>query len=94
MPAGHPDTVTRIERAETVEAVGKRFGVSGNLMEKINRRGRGDVLKDGETVVVYVTGTSSASTASAPPASPTTNEPEPLGALPPAPLPDQLPKLD
>ncbi len=91
---GKKRVVVTARNGETVEAVGKRFGVSGNLMEKINRRGRGDVLKDGETVVVYVTGTSSASTASAPPASPTTNEPEPLGALPPAPLPDQLPKLD
>lgn len=87
---GKKRVVVTARNGETVEAVGKRFGVSGNLMEKINRRGRSDVLKDGDTVVVYVTGTAS-TTASAPPASPTTNEPEPLGALPPAPLPDQLP---
>lgn len=91
---GKKRVVVTARKGETVEAVGKRFGVSGGLMEKINRRGRGDVLGEGETVVVYVNGTASVPANGASVGAPTTNEPEPLGALPPAPLPDQLPKLD
>jgi membrane-bound lytic murein transglycosylase D len=86
---------------ETVDAIGKRFGVSGALMERINRRSRSDVLRDGETVVVYVASTQNASTA---PASTSANlgvptpsgacvlpPPSPLGPLPRAPRPDLLP---
>jgi hypothetical protein len=58
-------------------------------MERINRRGRGDVLQNGETAIVYVTGNASA------PATATTHtstgEPEPLGALPAATKPELLP---
>jgi len=41
---------------DTLEAIGKRFGVSSRTMERINRRGRGEALKPGEPVVVYVPG--------------------------------------
>lgn len=39
---------------ETVEALGKKHGVSAALMERINRRPRNDILKKGEPVIVYV----------------------------------------
>ncbi len=81
---------------ETVDSIGKRFGVSGAMMERINRRSRGDVLRDGETVVVYVQTTQNAPTAVNPAAPAITNtcplpNPTPLGALPTPPRPDLLP---
>jgi membrane-bound lytic murein transglycosylase D len=39
---------------ETVEQIGKKYGLSPASMEKINRRPRSDVLKAGEAVIVYV----------------------------------------
>lgn len=81
---------------ETVDAIGKRFGVSGGMMERINRRSRNDVLRDGETVVVYVTSTPNGAPAQTQPPALTTTSPLPppsaLGALPTAPRPDLLPK--
>ena len=40
---------------ETLEAIGKRYGVTGPQMERINRRGAKETLKEGDTVVVYTT---------------------------------------
>jgi membrane-bound lytic murein transglycosylase D len=40
---------------ETLETIGKRFGVSTTTMERINRRDRREAIRDGETIVVYVT---------------------------------------
>jgi membrane-bound lytic murein transglycosylase D len=49
--------VTVVAKAgDTLESIGRRFEVSARTMERINRRGRGDSLKPGETVVVYVPG--------------------------------------
>jgi membrane-bound lytic murein transglycosylase D len=90
---GKKRMVVAARSGETVEAVGKRFGVTAALMEKINRRPRTDKLEDGEKLVVWVNGTAG-TTASPTGATAGTAEPEPLGALPPAPLPDQLPKID
>jgi membrane-bound lytic murein transglycosylase D len=76
---------------DTLEAIGKRFDVPVKTMERVNRRGRSDALKAGDTVVVYVpasTGVASASSASGETAS---NSPVPNGPLPQAPLPDLLP---
>jgi membrane-bound lytic murein transglycosylase D len=39
---------------DTIESIGRRFGVSARTMERINRRGRAESLKPGETVVAYV----------------------------------------
>jgi membrane-bound lytic murein transglycosylase D len=72
---------------DTIESIGKRFDVSARAMERTNRRGRTDVLKAGETVVVYapsyVTPAPNAPTAS--------NAPTPNGPLPAPPDPDLLP---
>ena len=80
--------VVPAKAGETLEAVGKRYGVQASLMERINRRGRGDVLQNGETIVVYVTGNVSAP-ATATNVAPV--DPEPLGALPAATKPELLP---
>ena len=81
--------VVQAKAGDTLEAVGKRYGVQASLMERINRRGRGDVLQNGDTVVVYVTGNAGAG-ATTPPAAGAT-DPEPLGALPSATRPELLP---
>jgi membrane-bound lytic murein transglycosylase D len=73
---------------DTIESIGKRFDVSARTMERINRRARGDVLKPGEAVVVYVPNTMAAPAASGTTAS---NDPIPNGPLPAPPLPDLLP---
>jgi membrane-bound lytic murein transglycosylase D len=84
--------VVTAKAGETVDAIGKRFGVAGAAMEKINRRSRSDVLKDGDTVVVYVAATTAAtSTSTSASATTSTNGPGPLGALPTAPRVDLLP---
>jgi membrane-bound lytic murein transglycosylase D len=73
---------------DTIESIGKRFDVPARTMERINRRGRGDVLKAGETVVVYVPNNVAVPNASGPSA---TTEPVPNGPLPAPPVPDLLP---
>jgi len=80
---------------DTVDGIGKRFGLTGSMMERINRRPRSDTLKDGETVVVYLPTTQ--------PSIPTTTGvqtamtacplPSPLDKLPTPPRPDLLPPL-
>ena len=81
--------VVQAKAGDTLESVGKRYGVQASLMERINRRGRGDVLQNGETVVVYVAG--NASVPATPATHPGAAEPDPLGALPAAARPDLLP---
>jgi hypothetical protein len=73
---------------DTLEAIGKRFDVSARNMERINRRGRGDKLEPGETVVVWVPSTMPVGAASGATAS---NVPAPNGPLPSPPVPDLLP---
>jgi membrane-bound lytic murein transglycosylase D len=41
---------------DTLEGIGKRFGLSGAAMERINRRARADALEEGTPVVVYLAG--------------------------------------
>jgi hypothetical protein len=86
--------VVTAKAGDTVDSIGKRYGVSGAVMERINRRSRSDALKDGDTVVVYVNPNASPST------TPSTStsmsvcplpDPAPLGALPTPPRADLLP---
>jgi len=51
---GRKRTTVLATGGETLEAVGKKHGLSAASMEKINRRPRSDVLKAGEAVIVYV----------------------------------------
>ncbi len=73
---------------DTLEAIGKRFDVSARNMERINRRGRGDKLQPGETVVVWVPSTMPVGAVGGATAS---NVPAPNGPLPSPPVPDLLP---
>ncbi|HSY21346.1 MAG TPA: LysM peptidoglycan-binding domain-containing protein [Polyangiaceae bacterium] len=51
---GFKRVVVRAKANDTLEAVGKRFGVTPRTMERVNRRNRNDVLHSGDPVVVYV----------------------------------------
>jgi membrane-bound lytic murein transglycosylase D len=86
--------VVTAKAGETIDTIGKRFGVSASTMERINRRSRGEVLKEGDTVAVYVSPTTNAPTSTTPSTSTSTcplPNPTPLGALPTAPRMDLLP---
>ena len=81
---------------ETIEMIGKRYGISPGSMERINRRGRSELLAEGERVVVWAPGSSSspqgessqsATLAKSAPA------PEPTPPLGEPPAPEQLPAL-
>jgi membrane-bound lytic murein transglycosylase D len=73
---------------DTIEAIGRRFDVSPRTMERVNRRGRGEVLKAGTPVVLYVPSAATASASQGPTA---VNEPAANGPLPAPPVPDLLP---
>lgn len=79
---------------DTLESIGKRYGVSTATMERINRRGRNEPLKDGDAVIVWSSTGAPAPVASgaATDASSQLPSPEPLGQLPAAPRPDLLPE--
>lgn len=85
---GRKRQTVKAKAGETLEQVGKRHQVSGSLMERINRRPRADVLKEGELVVIYTAPTTTppahASRAVAPwPAPPAPSSPqEELAPLP------------
>jgi membrane-bound lytic murein transglycosylase D len=51
---GRKRVILAAKEGETLSVIGKRFGVTPASMERINRRPRSDVLRDGESVVVYV----------------------------------------
>ncbi len=78
---------------DSLETIGRRYGVTTASMERINRRGRSDVLREGEAVVVYVPAASGAKGAQMQEelANPVAGLPN--GALPTAPFPDALPGL-
>lgn len=86
---------------DTLESIGKRYGLSVASMERINRRGRGETLKEGDRVVVYAStdpAKDASNAKSAPPVElertsgiPGVTGPEPLGPLPPAPAQSRLP---
>jgi membrane-bound lytic murein transglycosylase D len=101
-PKGKRRIVVQAKTGDTLEALGRKYGVSPTAMERINRRGRGEALKAGDSVVVYLpppaggpsTGIGVASRTGAP--TPSLEEsarvdPRPNGPLPEAPYPDGLP---
>jgi membrane-bound lytic murein transglycosylase D len=53
---GRRRVVVTAKAGETLKEIGKRYGVSSSLMERINRRGRNEVLSDGERIVVWAEG--------------------------------------
>ena len=96
---GRRRTVVTAKAGETIEVIGKRHGVSAASMERINRRGRSEVLAEGERVVVWSAGKSAPANAhSTEPGesatlAKTAPAPEPTPALGEPPAPDQLPLL-
>ncbi len=95
---GKKRIVVEAKAGDTLDSIGKKHGVSASMMERINRRGRSEVLQDGERVVVWLPGPNNG----APPAQtgaqqvtlakPST-EPSPTPPLGAPPAPDQLPPL-
>jgi membrane-bound lytic murein transglycosylase D len=83
-------TVTA-KAGDTLEALGRRYGLSTASMERINRRAAKDAYKEGDAVVLYLPNTSSVGAGAA--AGSGDYEPEPLGALPSAPAPGGLPQV-
>jgi membrane-bound lytic murein transglycosylase D len=53
---GRRRTVVTSKPGETIEQIGRRYGVSPALMERINRRGRSETLAEGTQVVVWSPG--------------------------------------
>jgi membrane-bound lytic murein transglycosylase D len=100
---GKRRVVVSAKAGETLEAIGKRYGVNLASLERINGRPRRDVLKEGDTVVVYLPapGASPKEPPALGPSGPSTpNEllltlpaPTPNGPLPPAPEASLLPPL-
>lgn len=52
---GRKRLVLTAKPGDTLESIGKRYGLSVASMERINRRGRGEALREGDRVVVYAT---------------------------------------
>ena len=73
---------------DTLESIGARLGVASHTMEWINRRGRADPLRVGETVVVYLPNRGPLADVAPGPAA---DGPADSGPLPVAPQPDLLP---
>ncbi len=86
---GHKRVTVAAKAGDTIGSIGKRFEVGARTMERVNRRGRTDPLKAGETVVVYVP--SSVTLPAANGATASNNAPIPVGPAPAPPLPDLLP---
>ncbi len=95
--------VVQSKAGDTIEAIGKKYNVLASTMERINRRNRGETLKGGESVVVYLppalgaVAAGSSATASVEGTLPATRrgglQPIPNGPLPEAPNPAGLPPL-
>lgn len=87
---GRRRVVVSAKSGDTLESIGKKYGVTTGLMERINRRGRNEALVPGESIVCWVAGsgtpTPNGTTASAIPEAtpPLSNPPNPelLPALP------------
>lgn len=83
---------------DTIDVIGKKYGVNAASMERINRRPRTEILNEGDPVIVYLPSNSPASGAfangSAPLPDPNSALPEPLGSLPSAPAPNALPQRE
>ncbi|HSO40312.1 MAG TPA: LysM peptidoglycan-binding domain-containing protein [Labilithrix sp.] len=95
---GRKRIVVTAHAGDTLESIGKKNGVTTNLMERINRRGRSEVLAEGDRVVVWVPGSGAATSAGAqasnePLRSPGVALPQPTPPLGAPPAPGSLPLL-
>ncbi|MBX3190236.1 MAG: LysM peptidoglycan-binding domain-containing protein [Labilithrix sp.] len=94
---GRRRVVITAKAGDTLDALGKKHGVTASLMERINRKGRNEALAEGEQVVLWLA-------APAPPSGATSGgahatlarpapSPEPTPPLGAPPSPDHLPPL-
>ena len=93
---GRRRTVVTAKQGETIEQIGRRNGVSANLMERINRRNRGEVLAEGTQVVVWTPGPQTPISGDAPQTAALSKPPIVPERTPPLsnpPVPSQLPAL-
>jgi membrane-bound lytic murein transglycosylase D len=93
---GRRRTVVTAKQGETIEQIGRRYGVSSSLMERINRRGRSEVLSEGAQVVVWSPGPQAPLAPDAPQTAALAKPavvPERTPPLANAPAPSQLPAL-
>lgn len=95
---GRRRIVVTAKAGDTLESIGKKHGVSTSLMERINRRGRSEVLQEGDRVVVWAPGNGTAATSAEAQATLTRpGAPAPMASPTPAlgapPAPDHLPPL-
>lgn len=94
---GRRRTVVTAKAGETIDVIGKRYGISPALMERINRRGRSEPLAEGERVVVWAPGRSNAppqvEASQSAALAKSTPAPEPTPPLGVPPAPEQLPAL-
>lgn len=58
---GRRRVIVTAKAGDTLDAIGKKHGVTPGLMERINRRGRNEPLAEGDRVVLWVGGTTAAS---------------------------------
>ncbi len=92
-------TVTA-KAGETLDQIGRRYQVSGGMMERVNHRTRTEALKDGDVVIVY-TPPSPANARDTSPGGPVLAAPpssqapfaRPTAELPPLPSIEELPEL-
>jgi len=90
---GKKRVVVTAKAGETIESIGRAHGVNAASMERINGRGRKEVLKAGETVVVYLPAPNMTPKSGVAAVSRDGVEPVPNGPLPPAPQASLLPAL-
>ena len=86
--------VVTAKAGDTLDSIGRTHGVNAASMERINGRGRHEVLKDGESVVVYLPAPGAATPGpNGIPEAWVGLQPQPSGPLPPAPQASLLPPL-
>jgi membrane-bound lytic murein transglycosylase D len=95
---GRRRLVVTAKAGDTLESIGKQHGVTTNLMERINRRGRSEALSPGDRVVVWAPGHGAATNPNAQaalshPAPASGPEPTPTPSLGAPPSPELLPPL-
>jgi membrane-bound lytic murein transglycosylase D len=93
---GRKRIVVTAKAGDTLESIAKKHGVLASLMERINRRSRKESLAEGERVVVWVPGATTAAgspDATASLAKRDVLTPEPTPPLSAPPFPDLLPAL-
>ncbi len=92
---GFKRVLVRAKGGETIQAIGKRFGVGARTMERINRRSHTDLLKADDAVVVYVPNETAAPGSNGAAAVTASNATPPIGVpngpRPAPPLPELLP---